>query len=358
MPPCVAVPQSGQRGDTSHGAHMSDQLVKYEAARQALAEAHRVDEVKTIRDKALAMQAYAKQAKDHELIGYATEIRMRAEIRAGELLAEMKRRGERAKAGDAGGGTDGRGARPSVSPKLSDLGVTKTQSSRWQQMAAMPKEEQEQLIEAAKAGASAAIDASTNSTRKVTIKRTAQRVTVRHPVLIRSAPPAQGARVFAVNRAGEGTVLVPGKVTTAVRFDDDPTHQVHVSNDQLRTVPPTAPADVEPEPERGTPASGSPIEQAASDAGGEQDGASVTTAEQPVPKDGFNKPIDAAWVLDQLRFVLLHARHLPKKKVLAMLQRVIKEVERKWPDEDRHAAGGADREAVVAQQSPENETKH
>lgn len=77
------------------------------------------------------IQVYATQAKDRASIDHATDIRMRAERRAGELLAEME------KNKGAVPGKTGIKARPVLDdkPKLSDLKITKTQSSKWQALA-------------------------------------------------------------------------------------------------------------------------------------------------------------------------------------------------------------------------------
>lgn len=120
-------------------------LVRYEAARTALAECHRVDEVKDIRDKAQAMAAYARQAKDQELIQYATEIKVRAERKAGELLSQMKARGELTPHGG-----DRKSESRSETTNLNDVGITPDQSSRWQQLASMSEEHFEAAVATAK----------------------------------------------------------------------------------------------------------------------------------------------------------------------------------------------------------------
>ena len=119
-------------------------LVRYNKARQALAAASRIDEVKNIRDYAMAAQTYAKQAKDKELIEPATEIRTRAEIKAGEMLIALAKAGQRHKGKSAKGS---RPVTPSTVPQLADLGISKMQSSRWQMLATLSPAKQEAHIQ-------------------------------------------------------------------------------------------------------------------------------------------------------------------------------------------------------------------
>jgi hypothetical protein len=114
---------------------MSTQMpAKYVEARRALVAARRIDEVKDIRDKARAMEVYAAQAKDGELIALATDIRKRAERRLGEIMADEREAGTLAK------GTRGsrvKGARVVSGPTLTARGVDKHLADRARKAAAM-----------------------------------------------------------------------------------------------------------------------------------------------------------------------------------------------------------------------------
>jgi hypothetical protein len=98
---------------------------------------YRIDEVKDIRDRAVALELYAKQAMNFEAEQRAHEIRLRAERRAGELLREMDKHPP---------GPDRSSPAIDLPPKLSDLGITKDQSSQWQRLAAMPKDDFEAAV--------------------------------------------------------------------------------------------------------------------------------------------------------------------------------------------------------------------
>ena len=126
--------------------HMAEAgLVIYDKMRQAIEQCSKVDEVVDVRNKALALALYRKQVGDHEAEKKLAAIRIRAERRIGELLREMRESGER----DAGKGGDrkSRSVETTVKPKtLSDLGVSKDQSSKFQQLAAIPQESFERAI--------------------------------------------------------------------------------------------------------------------------------------------------------------------------------------------------------------------
>ena len=67
-------------------------LVRYDAMCRAIDAAYKVDEVKDIHDKAVALEIYARQAHNTEAEMQACEIRLRAERKAGALSREIEGR--------------------------------------------------------------------------------------------------------------------------------------------------------------------------------------------------------------------------------------------------------------------------
>ena len=167
----------------THGA-----LTHYDAARQALAEARRVDEVREIADKAAAIMEYARRAKNHDMEVDAAEIRIRAERRYGELLAEL-----------AAEGRFGRGRAKNVEPDrllsaaapdrvtLEEMGVTRDFSSKCQRLAALAPDRFEAKLgqwrerfadDSARVTASLVKEAERAGEREVFAQRTAEGCTV------------------------------------------------------------------------------------------------------------------------------------------------------------------------------------
>lgn len=126
------------------------ELVKYEAACRAIADAKAVDEVKSVMDKSKALALYARQAKNKGLEIDAAEIRMRAERRLGEMIVNQKETvGLNRGAADGGKRESPRGAftEPrNTLPKLADVGIDKKLSSTAQKMAAVPEEKFEEMV--------------------------------------------------------------------------------------------------------------------------------------------------------------------------------------------------------------------
>lgn len=131
-------------------------LVRYSTMVKAIAECCRVDEVKDVHDKTLALELYARQVKNVEAERQAAEIRLRAERRMGELIRAMQQAGElQTRGGDrksnssqgsliSGAAEEGEKsnfADPSLISEpqsLSDFGISHYQSHQYQRLADIP----------------------------------------------------------------------------------------------------------------------------------------------------------------------------------------------------------------------------
>ena len=64
-------------------------LVTYDIARKALQEAHSLDNVREVYNRAEAMRVYAKQINDIEMERWLAEIKIRARRRFGEMSKDI-----------------------------------------------------------------------------------------------------------------------------------------------------------------------------------------------------------------------------------------------------------------------------
>jgi len=103
-------------------------LMRLNVAQKALVKATKLEEVMDIRDKAEAIRVYVK-ASGEGLIAQnaAAELKLRAERKAGAMLADMEKKKNQHSAGNT------------LLPALADLGIEKMQSSRWQKQSTVPE---------------------------------------------------------------------------------------------------------------------------------------------------------------------------------------------------------------------------
>ena len=100
------------------GGFMETTLIHMDVAKKELAKVTTIDEAKGIRDKAEALRVYAKQTEQGlDIQNQCAEIKIRAERKAGEILADM----EKHKPGPTKKDNLHDVSEP---PKLSDLGIS------------------------------------------------------------------------------------------------------------------------------------------------------------------------------------------------------------------------------------------
>lgn len=114
------------------------EIALLDQARAAISEATTVRDAKEIRDRAEALEVYAKRAEYGSILqDKCAEIKLRAERRAGELLSQM---------GVQRGRPSAEAIETGAHQTLDSMGITRKQSSRWQRLATIPPDDFEEEL--------------------------------------------------------------------------------------------------------------------------------------------------------------------------------------------------------------------
>ena len=129
---------------------MNSALALYDRMCSAIAECSRVDEAKDIRDKALALEAYYRQARNLDAEREAANVRLRAERRVGELLKDLAR-ADLTETGKAArdrqlGLSDDRTTPSPYATALAEQGMSRQAAHRFQSLASIPEREFEAAL--------------------------------------------------------------------------------------------------------------------------------------------------------------------------------------------------------------------
>src|ERR1700687_6344259 len=140
--PPVVLESSGNLPTTLANVSAARLPSTYEAARKAIEECARSDEVKNGSDKAAALRAYAIMRDDTALRSYADRIHLRAERQCGKLVQEIPRADKSSRDGQEG-------ALPPVTrtQAAADAGLSEHQRKTALRLASIPEPEFNRQVE-------------------------------------------------------------------------------------------------------------------------------------------------------------------------------------------------------------------
>ena len=115
------------------------EISRFDAMHAAIVQAHTIDDVKGIRDQAEALRQYARQSRlSIEDINRIAEIKLRAERRGGELVAEIERwQGRRTDLEETSGHD---GPKLTLRDQVEEAGLSMTTAKRWQMLSELPEQ--------------------------------------------------------------------------------------------------------------------------------------------------------------------------------------------------------------------------